>query len=71
MKKYDETKICYNYQKECLTANKCRNCRNRLSKAFPDGRREVSGCKAGFDINAEDKRKCFVCFMEGSPKCSD
>lgn len=68
MKKYDPTRICKNYARECGTANNCFYCKHRILNT----ERKVIGCRINRDIT-DDKVKidCFNCFKEGSIKCAD
>ena len=72
--KYKHLRICINYAKPCVFANKCESCKNAAKKLIKqDGRTvlKVTGCKNNRDITVSpsEKEKCFICTSEGTYKC--
>lgn len=73
-KKYKNLRICANYARPCVFANKCESCKHRAMKPVKqDGKTilKVVKCKLGYDIMASpsEKEKCFFCTSEGTEKC--
>lgn len=68
------SKICANYARPCVFANRCESCKYQARKLIRENGRmflKLIGCRAGNNIGAtaEEKAKCFYCTGEGTEKC--